>query len=111
MVAVVLLDLVASFDITDHEKHLHHLETRFGINGTALDWFRSYLSNKGQTVRINNSSSEKMYLNFEVPHRSVLGPILFTLYVAPVADISNKHGVSHMLYADDTQLYVEFNKS
>ena len=111
MVALVLLDLSAAFDTIDHEKLLHRLETRFGINGTALDWFGSYLSNRSQAVRINNSSSEKMYLNFGVPQGSVLGPILFILYVAPVADIANKHGVSHMLYADDTQLYVEFNKS
>ena len=100
MVALVLLDLSAAFDTIDHEKLLHRLETRFGINGTALDWFRSYLSNRSQAVRINNSLSEKMYLNF--PQGSVLGPILFTLYVAPVADIAKKHGVSHMLYADDT---------
>ena len=111
MVTLVLLDLSAAFDTIDHEKLLHRLETRFGINGTALDWFRSYLSNRSQAVRINNSSSKKMYLNFGVPQGSVLGPILFTLHVAPVADIANKHGVSHMLYADDTQLYVEFNKS
>ena len=111
MVALVLLDLSAAFDTIDHEKLLHRLETSFGINGTALDWFRSYLSNRSQAVRIKNSSSEKMYLNFGVPQGSVLGPILFTLYVAPVVDIANKHGVSHILYADDTQLYVEFNKS
>ena len=97
MVTLVLLDLSAAFDTIDHEKLLHRLETRFGINGTTLDWFRSYLSNRSQAVRINNSSSEKMYLNFGVPQGSVLGPILFTLYVAPVADIANKHGVSHML--------------
>ena len=47
MVALVL-DLSAAFDSIDHEKLLHHLETRFGINGTALDWFRSYLSNRRQ---------------------------------------------------------------
>ena len=88
MVALVLLDLSAAFDTIDHEKLLHRLETRFGINGTALDWFRSYLSNRSQAVRINNSSSEKMYLNFGVPQGSVLGPVLFTLYVAPVADIA-----------------------
>ena len=88
MVALVLLDLSAAFDTIDHEKLLHRLETRFGINGTALDWFRSYLSNRSQAVRINNSSSEKMYHNFGVPQGSVLGPILFTLYVAPVADIA-----------------------
>ena len=89
-VTLVLLDLSAAFDTIDHEKLLHCLETRFGINGTALNWFRSYLSNRSQEVRINNSSSEKMYLNFGVPQGSVLGPILFTLYVAPVADIANK---------------------
>ena len=62
-------------------------------------------------MRINNSLSEKMCLNFGVQQGSVLGPVIFTLYVAPVADIASKHGMSHMLYADDTQLYVEFNKS
>ena len=102
IVALVLLDLSAAFDTIDHEKLLHRLETRFGINGTALDWFRSYISNRCQAVRINNSSSEKMCLNFGVPQGSVLGPTLFNLYVAPVADIANKHGMSHMLYADNT---------
>ena len=71
MGALVLLDLSAAFDTINHEK-LHRLETRFGINGTALDWFRSYLSNRSQAVRINNSSSEKIYLNFGVPQGSVL---------------------------------------
>ena len=111
MVALVLLDLSAAFDTIDHEKILYHLETRFGINGTALDWFRSYLSNRSQAVRINNSSSEKMYLNFGVL-RSLSLDQFSSLYMLLLWwTLQKKHGVNHMLYADDTQLYVEFNRS
>ena len=52
---LVLLDLSAAFDTVDHNILLHRLHTRFGISGTALDWFKDYLSNRRQRVSVNGS--------------------------------------------------------
>ena len=60
-------------------------------------------------MRINGINSPKIYLKFGVPQGSVLGPILFTLYMAPVSDFSNTQGVQHMFYSDDSQIYVIFD--
>ena len=59
MVALVLLDLSGAFDTIDHRKLLEHLNSRFRIHGTTLNWFRSYLFNRSQAVRINNRTSER----------------------------------------------------
>ena len=56
-----------------------------------------------------NSTSAKKKLHFGVPQESVLGPLLFTLYVSPIADITQQHNVGNMFYADDTQLYVSIS--
>ena len=83
-------------------------ESRLGIRGKALEWFRSYLTERSQTVHINGSCSESKPLKFGVPQGSVLGPILFNIYTIPLRDILSKHGIPHHFYADDSQEYAFF---
>ena len=110
-VALILLDLSAAFDTIDHKILLTRLSSRFGITGSCLKWFESYLNKRTQSVTINTSSSDRLELNFGVPQGSVLGPLLFTLYVAPISDITNTHGLDNMFYADDSQLYVSLSSN
>ena len=105
-VILIMLDLSAAFDTLDHDILLNRLQRRFGISGTALQWFRSYLSNRLQCVSIDSITSQEAVLQFGVPQGSVLGPILFTLYTAPLDDIISSYGMGYMLYADDSGIYV-----
>ena len=105
---LVLLDLSAAFDTIDHEILISRLENSYGVKGTALKWFKSYMANRSQSVLVNNTESEKKKLKFGVPQGSKLGPILFNSYIAPVSMIAKKHGVSDEKYADDHQLYLSF---
>lgn len=100
-----LLDLSAAFDTVDHDILLSRLEITFGIKGIALQWFKSYLSERTQAVNINGNRSNFVNLRHGVPQGSVLGPLLFLLYSAPVGDIIAQHGLLHHCYADDTQIY------
>ena len=106
-----MLDLSAAFDTIDHHLLLHRLEHRYGIAGTALKWIRSYLEDRMQSVHIPSSTSQSCELRWGVPQGSVLGPILFSLYMGPLGDLIADHGIAYMCYADDTQLYINFGKS
>ena len=98
-----MLDLSAAFDTLDHNVLLHRLEHRFGVTGTVLKWFRSYLSNCTQCISISSlPKSKPMKLVFGVPQGSVLVPILFTLYTTPLEDIFAKCDLEFMFYADDS---------
>ena len=83
---------------------LHPLDS-FGVTGTALSWLSSYLSNRTQVVRMGQSSSSPASLETGVPQGSVLGPILFFIYVSPVGLLVSGQNILQHQYADDTQLY------
>jgi len=104
--ALILLDFSAAFDCVDHCILLKVLQQSFGITGTILNWFVSYLSNRTQRVRINLLTSHIAAVLFGVPQGSVLGPLLFILYTSALSAIASRHGIEIHLYADDTQLYV-----
>ena len=99
----VFIDLTKAFDTVDHEILLHKLE-RYGIRGHANMFLRSYLSNRHQYTAINDLSSTPRKVQCGVPQGSVLGPLLFALYIN---DIQNAVGAECVrLFADDTALYM-----
>jgi hypothetical protein len=101
---VALLDLSAAFDTLDHSILLKRLDITFGVQGMALAWFASYVSDRSQSVVIGNVRSAANPLLCGVPQGSVLGPVLFSLYVQPLSDVISAHRCYFHKYADDTEL-------
>jgi len=81
---VIGLDISAAFDTISHKTLLHRLHAEFGLSSTALDWVCSYLSDRRQYVKIGQHSSGLFDCSYGVPQGSVLGPLLFAVYVSPV---------------------------
>ena len=95
-------------DTVDHRILLHRMETSFGITGTVLEWFRSYLTNRSQRVVFGKGQSKSFQLPYGEPQGSCLGPLLFTVYSSKLFDIIKKYLPTVHAFADDTQLYLSF---
>ena len=101
---IILLDLSAAFDTVVHELLVDDLMA-IGIEGTALEWFKSYLAGRNFQVSVNNTKSRCKPLTKGVPQGSVLGPTLFSIYMMELAWILDKYDINFQFYADDTQFY------
>ena len=102
----LLPDLSAAFDTVNHSLLLSRLENSFGIRGTVLQWFHSYLSGRSQFVEIKDTESLVRNLTVGVLQGSVLGPILYLLHTVPLAEIIRNQGLNYHFCADDIQLYI-----
>ena len=100
---LLLLDYSKAFDLLDHKILLKKLE-HYGIRGVALKWFESYLKDRAQYVAINGAKSSAKNILYGIPQGSILGPLLFVIYINDLPGISNL--AKFILYADDANIII-----
>ena len=99
---LALLDFSSAFDTIDHPILVHRLHTDLGVTDAVLQWFSSYLTD--HHVSPSNHCSAFAHVHSGVPQGSVLGPILFTMYIKPLSATTDSHSIIHHSSADDFQL-------
>ena len=101
---LALLDFSSAFDTIDHTIRVHRLHTDFGFTDAVFQWFSSYLTDRTHYVSLSNRCSAFAPVHSGVPHGSLLGPILFTMYIKPLSAIIDSHSIIHHSFSDDLQL-------
>ena len=106
---VVFLDIKTAFDSINHHILLNKMNEQFGIFGMELKWFESYLLNREQQCCINGELSSNKVITCGVPQGSILGPLLFLLYINDLPDCLKS--TTPGMYADDTQIFSSSNNA
>ena len=99
-----LIDFSSAFDTIDHPILVYRLHTDFGFTDAVLQWFSSYLTDRTHYVALSNHCSAFASVHLCVPQGSVLGPMLFTIYIITLSAIIDSHSNIHHSFADDLQL-------
>ena len=97
----VYMDFKKAFDTVPHVRLIRKLEG-YGIRGNILNWIKSFLDNRKQFVKINNSSSSQLSITSGVPQGSVLEPTLFIYFINDLPNVTN---LNTKIFADDTKVY------
>ena len=103
MVIGIFLDLKKSFNTVNHKILVKKLYS-YGIRGQSINWFKSYLENRSQYVTYNEKRSDIKNIICGVPQGSILGPLLFLIYINNFASVSSK--LYYVLFADDTNVFI-----
>ena len=107
--ALIAIDLLVTFDTVDHNILISVLQTKFGVKGKALDWYKSYLNDRTWKVNVGKEYSTPRELVFSVPKGSCGGPVLYLAYSSTIREVIPDNTISLNGFADNHALDKDFD--